>query len=169
MREPEQNVRLRGLVVNQKFAHRFITSGKQWELRTTQCRCVKKDENFYLVESGIGHNRHGVSLFRVIAELKMKGQHKLTWPEIEDPSSFQKHCCTMQEIVALKAMWKDKPSIYAWHVSVVRVLVEPWYIRSGSQDSGHRAMGIVEGAMLGWCLLNCQKGFWSGCELQSAA
>ncbi len=125
---------LRGLIVNCKFAHRFVSEGKTWELKTSQCRCVSPGQLLYLVESGIGHNSKGLSVMRIIGRMRLVDTHKVTWYQLETPDSKKKHCCTSTELSQLKKQWQNKSNIYAWEVVMETVFGKPWYIRSGTQD-----------------------------------
>ena len=124
----------RGLIINQKFAHRFFSENKVWELKSSQCRCVKVGEPFWIVESGIGHNTNGLAVFRVLGKVTYHGHKKVTWEELQNEASYPNHRCTGDEIKALMTQWKNKANIYAWTVSDAEVLAKPVYIRRGHQD-----------------------------------
>ena len=125
----------RGLIVNQKFASRFVTQQKVWEVKSSFARCVKPGDTFSLVESGIGHNDQGVALFRILGKLEFVGQRKVTWPELKTPDCREKHQCTNEEIDQLSKSWKN-PYIgaVAWEVKVVKVFAVPLYTRYSGQD-----------------------------------
>lgn len=127
--------RIRGLLVNYVYARRFLEKKKTWELRSMNCRCVRPGETFYLLESGIGNNMHGVALFRIVALLKFVTQGELTWADVRTEESRSKHQCTDAELDSLRAMWKNryyKGPIF-WEVEVVEVLDQPLYIPCGHQ------------------------------------
>ena len=60
----------RGLLVHPNFARRFLTHGKVWELKSHSCRCMQSGQLFYLCESAVGQNTHGLQLTRVLAVLE---------------------------------------------------------------------------------------------------
>ena len=90
------NRTLRGLIVNQKYASRFVTDGKTWEFKHTFARCVKEGQDFFLVESGIGHNQFGVAVFRILAKLQFTRQQHVSWSDLKSKHKFQ-HCCADQK------------------------------------------------------------------------
>ena len=52
------------------IARRFLTHGKVWELKSHSCRCMQSGQLFYLCESAVGQNTHGLQLTRVLAVLE---------------------------------------------------------------------------------------------------
>lgn len=124
----------RGLIVNTKHAHRFFSSGKVWELKTTKCRTVPKNAAFWVVESGIGQNSEGLAVFRILGSLFLRDVQPVTFDQLMDQSTYDKHCCCPEELRQLKTQWKNK-NLYAWAVEVSEVLRQPVYIR-GNQDWG---------------------------------
>lgn len=127
----------RGLIVNQKFAHRFITEGKVWEIKHCMVRCMKQGGHFFLVESGIGHNDHGVALFRILAVLEFVDQHRVSWDDLKKKYKC-KHACTDEELEGLRASRKStEGTAVAWEVKVVKVLSTPLYTRYSGQERGN--------------------------------
>lgn len=125
----------RGLIVNQKFASRFVTQQKIWEIKSGFARCIKPGDTFSLVESGIGHNDEGVALFRILGNLEFIGQHRVTWPELKTPHCREKHQCTDEEIDYLSKTWKNPyHGAVAWEVKVAEVFAVPLYTRYSGQD-----------------------------------
>ena len=128
------NRTLRGLIVNHKYASRFVTDGKTWEIKHTFARCVKEGQVFFLVESGIGHNQFGVAVFRILAKLQFTGQQHVSWSDLKSKHKSQ-HCCTAEELDSLRKSWKNQSAPpAAWDVRVVEVLSVPMYTRSSGQD-----------------------------------
>ena len=130
------SARCRVLIVNVKYARRFLEDNKSWELRGSYCRCVKEGELFYLLESGIGQNSHGVAVFRLIAKLKFIGQEEIKWGDLRNDACKAKHRCNDQELDTLRNQWKNRfyKGAVVWKLEVAETLQLVRYLRCSGQD-----------------------------------
>ncbi|CAE7468613.1 unnamed protein product [Symbiodinium necroappetens] len=125
----EEDAKSRGLLIAAPHIERFfakIMERKTHEVRNFYCRVVGKNEQIYLVQSGL-KDANGKGVFCVRGKAEFRGNTFV--PHEEFSKHYAKHRCSAAEYSSVRSSWVDKGGCVLWEFKLLDVFDQPLYFR----------------------------------------
>ena len=120
----------RGLIVRPEFASLFFENPpKTLELRSNNCRCVKPGNEFHIVESGQGKNKHGLTVVKVLGTVEFEGNIQVEKDQLASLS--HRHRVSSEQLVAFMDRTKK---VVGWKVCNAKQFPTPKWLKWNNQE-----------------------------------
>ena len=139
-----KNGKSRGLLIAAPHIDRFfakIMERKTHEVRNFYCRVVCKNEQIYLVQSGL-KDANGKGMFCVLGKAEFRGNTFV--PHQDFSKHHAKHRCSAAEYSSVRSSWVDKGGCVLWELKLLEVFDEPLYFRpkQGEEHCTHSSLAV---------------------------
>lgn len=127
----------RGLLVHSQHVDRILSGEKTFEIRNMFCRCIKPNEEFFILrvpKKGEGKNANGQSVIEIAGTVIFRKNIFIPRKDFASYESF--HRVSTEQYEQMRSGWKqDKNGCVAWVIDLGFVFRPPQYLPSGPQDS----------------------------------